>query len=78
MVSPNVHFNENYWASFSTDEMRKVVEIFKDLCEALWCDECGACLQVMEEGHKEMMVRCRCTQKAHWTLEESLIHSIQF
>lgn len=71
MVSPNVHFNENHWATFSTEEMREVVEVFKELHDTLWCDECGSCLQVMENDHKEVMVRCRCTQKANWTLEEA-------
>lgn len=71
MVSPNVHFNENQWATFSTEEMREVVEVFKDLYDALWCDECGSCLHVMEEDYREVMLRCRCTRKANWTLEEA-------
>lgn len=69
-VNPNVHFNENEWATFTPAEMREVVDAFRDLYELFWCGDCGSCLRVIVEGHEEVGFRCRCGSKANWTLEE--------
>lgn len=69
-VNPNVHFNENEWATFTPSEMREVVEAFRDLYDLFWCDNCGSCLRVIEDDYEEVGFRCRCGQKADWTLVE--------
>lgn len=69
-VNPNVHFNENEWATFTPDEMRDVVDAFRNLYELFWCDNCGSCVRVLEEDFKEVGFRCSCGQMANWTLVE--------
>lgn len=69
-VNPNVHYTEDEWATFRPSEMREVVDAFRDLYGLFWCDNCGACVRVLEEEHKEVMLRCKCGQKAQWNLVE--------
>lgn len=69
-INPNVHFNENEWATFTPAEMREVVEVFHDLYELFWCSNCESCVRVSEQDHREVSIRCSCGQHANWTLEE--------
>lgn len=69
-VNPNVHFNENEWASFSVAELRPVVDAFRDLYDLFWCSNCNACLSLVEDGYDEVAFKCSCGGKANWTLEE--------
>jgi hypothetical protein len=70
-LNPNVHYNENEWASFTAGELEPVVEAYRDLYDLFWCDNCNSCLQVMKQDFEEVQLRCSCGQKANWTLEES-------
>lgn len=69
-VNPNVHFNEDEWATFTVAELRPVVDSFKNLYDLFWCSNCNSCLSVVEDEHEEVQFKCRCGGKANWTLEE--------
>lgn len=69
-VNPNVHFNEDEWATFTPAEMRDVVDAFRDLYDLFWCENCGSCVRVSVQDHEEVGIRCSCGQKVNWTLEE--------
>ncbi|GAB7009028.1 AAA family ATPase [Halorubrum trueperi] len=69
-VNPNVHFNENEWATFSVAELRPVVDAFKELYDLFWCSNCNSCLSLVEDGFDEVAFKCSCGGKANWTLEE--------
>ncbi len=68
-VNPNVHYNENQWATFTPHEMEEVVEAFNDLYNLFWCENCSSCLRVETADHEESLFRCTCGQKANWTLQ---------
>ncbi|MFC6764128.1 AAA family ATPase [Natrinema soli] len=70
-VNPNVHFNADEWATFTIAELQPAVDAFKELYDLFWCSNCNSCLSVVEEGHKEVALKCSCGGKAHWTLEEN-------
>lgn len=67
-VNPNVHYNENEWATFTTEEMRDVVDAFHHLYDLFWCGTCGSCVRVSTEDHDEVGFRCACGGLANWTL----------
>jgi len=69
-VNPNVHFNEDEWATYSVREFRPVVDAFKALYELFWCSNCNSCIFVVEEDYEETHLKCRCGSKANWNLEE--------
>ncbi len=69
-VNPNVHYNEDEWATFTATELRPVVDSFKQLYDLFWCSNCNSCLSVVEDEHEEVQLKCRCGGKANWTLEE--------
>ncbi|WP_121744827.1 AAA family ATPase [Natronorubrum halophilum] len=70
-VNPNVHFNEDEWATFTIAELQPAVDAFKELYDLFWCSNCNSCLSVVEEGYEEVALKCSCGGKAHWTLEEN-------
>jgi hypothetical protein len=69
-LNPNVHYNENEWASYTVEELRPVVEAYREFYNLFWCDNCNSCIRVAERGHEEVQLKCSCGQKANWTLEE--------
>lgn len=69
-VNPNVHFNENEWASFTVAELRPVVGAFRDLYDLFWCSNCNSCVTVIEDGFEESQLKCICGETANWTLQE--------
>lgn len=69
-VNPNVHFNENQWATFTPSEMRDVVAAFRDLYDLFWCGNCGSGVKIAVEDYEEVRMECICGQKANWTLQE--------
>lgn len=69
-VNPNVHYNEDEWATFSVAELRPVVDAFKELYDLFWCNNCNSCLSIVEDGYQEVGIKCSCGGKANWTLEE--------
>jgi hypothetical protein len=66
-VNPNVHYN--FWANFSEQDFRPVVEAFRDLYDLFVCSKCGGMLRLATVDKKPANVRCDC-EKVSWNLLE--------
>lgn len=68
-LNPNVHWNEvdSEYAHCTPEELKPAVEAYRDLYEALWCDECSSCIRVVQDGLTDDTVRCNCTSIS-WNL----------
>lgn len=68
-LNPNVHWNEaeSEFAHCTPAELEPAVEAYRDLYEALWCDDCESCISVAQEGHTDVNVRCNCASIS-WNL----------
>ena len=58
VINRAVHFNE--WASFTSAELRAVVEVYRELLLQLRCPKCESWLHVTPRKGKPEVLRCRC------------------
>lgn len=60
IINPSVHYNE--WANFEKHEFQEVVDAFKDLFEALRCENesCKSYLYISPPKGKAEELRCNC------------------
>ncbi|WP_137285470.1 hypothetical protein [Halorussus salinisoli] len=70
-LNPNVHWNEteSEFAHCTPAELKPAVKAYKDLYNALWCDECGSCLNIVQEGQTDVSMRCNCST-INWNLRK--------
>lgn len=59
-VNPAVHYNE--WANLTPNDMRPVVEAFRDLFDHLRCSRCGGLPRVSKVGYTETTLACPCNR----------------
>lgn len=71
-INPNVHWNEaeSEFANCTPAELEPAVDAYRDLYETLWCDECGSCIGVAQEGRTDVSVRCNCSA-IDWNLRRA-------
>lgn len=68
-VNKNVHYREDEWATFSPEELRRVVQAYRSLYELLKCSQCGSFVRVIYDEHTPAQVVCRCRESFDWSLE---------
>jgi recombinational DNA repair ATPase RecF len=64
-VNANVHFNQ--WAEFSEQDFAPVLKAYECLFDLFFCETCGSSLQLLEDGHVPVALRCSCG-KTNWNL----------
>ena len=68
-LNPNIHWNEteSKFANSTPSELRPAVDVYKELYEILWCEDCDSCMRVVQDGLVDDSVRCNCSS-IHWNL----------
>ncbi|AQL42113.1 hypothetical protein BV210_05025 [Halorientalis sp. IM1011] len=68
-LNPNVHWNEteSEFANCTPGELRPAINVYRELYEMLWCNECDSCLRVVKDGHTDDSVKCNCSS-VNWNL----------
>jgi recombinational DNA repair ATPase RecF len=64
-VNATVHYNR--WHELDREELRPVVEAFRDCFSLFRCQNCNSLIRVVEENKRATIVSCAC-QKVTWNL----------
>lgn len=58
-VNKAVHFNE--WANFGSNDLKPIVQAFKDLLTCAQCNDCGSWLYITPKSASPEGLRCSCS-----------------